>query len=777
MKTPSKPTTLRLQDDTAAHLPLILPWGAARGRVAVETQKAMAASPVRRQLKEQAAQQYPHGKALARQIYFVEQRAIPGGVSAAPQDPAQLRKARAARGRIALAAARMAAPSFKAQAASGSGLWRELGPTLIPHGQTYGEGPGAKPSVSGRCCGILVDRNDPRHLVVCSAGGGLWNSQDGGATWAPLTDGMPTLRMGAIAQSPSVPAIAYAATGDGDGSIPYGIGVLRSSDGGKSWAVAPSQALNGHGSFDLAVDPADPLTLWVATDQGLYGSRNGGDTLRRVLDEMCWSVSPHPVNPGELLAAQAAGLMRSTDGGASWRRVDLPGTDASTRYARLEVCHAPGNGAIAYVAGCIDDDQEIPLLWRRATATGPFRALNAPSSLDASQAWYDWCLSVSPADPDTIFWGAIDLFRGRHAAGSMTWLNVSSKKTGDSIHPDQHALAFDPGDPNIVYACNDGGVYRSPDLGRSWASLNPGLGITEFEYIAQLASDSSWLFGGTQDNGSLTLAGSRRWDQVALGDGGDCAAVDRGKASICYHSYYAMPLEVADASGPKAFAWRDASPPVGKKYPALFYPPMDASETVVSKAGSTVWVSDDEGLNWVEISLPTSGQDPPDLATALNLLAGKAIFVGMRSGRLWRIDRGAAGWDAAVPTALGQLGNAYVSDMCIVGASAKTIWATSSRLGAPRVFVSSDAGKTFVNRTGNLPDVAVNAVTVDSSFPDTAYVGTDRGVYRTTDGGKHWDDISNGLPNAIVGCLVVHAASRTLRAGTRSRGAWELDLA
>ena len=93
------------------------------------------------------------------------------------------------------------------------------------------------------------------------------------------------------------------------------------------------------------------------------------------------------------------------------------------------------------------------------------------------------------------------------------------------------------------------------------------------------------------------------------------------------------------------------------------------------------------------------------------------------------------------------------------------------------MFVSSDAGKTFVNRTGNLPDVAVNAVTVDSSFPDTAYVGTDRGVYRTTDGGKHWDDISNGLPNAIVGCLVVHAASRTLRAGTRSRGAWELDLA
>jgi photosystem II stability/assembly factor-like uncharacterized protein len=209
-------------------------------------------------------------------------------------------------------------------------------------------------------------------------------------------------------------------------------------------------------------------------------------------------------------------------------------------------------------------------------------------------------------------------------------------------------------------------------------------------------------------------------------------------------------------------------------YPALFYPPMDANGSAVAKAGSTVWVSGDEGQSWSEVLLPTSADADPDLATCLNFAGDRIIVLGMASGRIWKISRG-QGWDSARPQQLAPLANRYVSDMCIVGATAQVIWATSSRFGGGHVFRSVDGGATFKDCTGALPDVPVNAVTVDPQT-NTVYIGTDRGVYRSTDAGKHWDDISNGLPNVIVGALLFHAASRTLRAGTRNRGAWELAV-
>ena len=295
-----------------------------------------------------------------------------------------------------------------------------------------------------------------------------------------------------------------------------------------------------------------------------------------------------------------------------------------------------------------------------------------------------------------MFWGAIDLFRGRLGATGMTWQNVSSRKTGDSIHPDQH-LWPSTNTPGVVYSCNDGGVYRSADRGEHWASLNPGVGITEFEFLAQLEGSRSWLMGGTQDNGSLALAGPRHWDQIALGDGGDCAAVDRGNSSICYHSYYDMPIERAAALGTQAFDWTEVTPPIPKGYAALFYPPLEASGSMLVKAGSTVWVSADNGDNWDEIALPTSTDADPDLATALAIVGDHTVIVGMGSGQLWRVARGSGSWSAASVTALAKLPTQYVSDLAVIGSTAKTIWATCSRMGGPHVFRSQDSGKTFKN--------------------------------------------------------------------------------
>ena len=142
----------------------------------------------------------------------------------------------------------------------------------------------------------MVDRSDSRHLVLCSAGGGLWGSIDAGATWAPLTDRQPTLVMGAIAQSASSPAIVYAATGDGDGASR-----TASACCGPPMAAPHGTlhrgALTGVGSYDVAIDPSDPLRVWIATDRALHFSANGGDTARTAIAAMCWSVRSTRLTP------------------------------------------------------------------------------------------------------------------------------------------------------------------------------------------------------------------------------------------------------------------------------------------------------------------------------------------------------------------------------------------------------------------------------------------------------------------------------------------------
>lgn len=742
-------------------------------------------TPVRSAARARIRERYPMGKALARIEFFEQQRGLAltttDGTRVLRQQPGPAKGKKGARSRaMAPAAPRIAfadaarrksamVPNFAATV--NKSVWREIGPTSIPKGQTYGEGGNNKPPVSGRTVGIVIDPTDSRRLVLCSAGGGLWGSTDTGATWRPLTDQQPTLSMGAIAAAPSSPNIVYAATGEGDTRSPLGVGLLRSSDAGFTWEHVPNQALSGTGVFDLAVDPADPLHVWICAVNGLFETRNAGQTVQQVRTELAWDISINPADPSEIFLASESGLFRSGNGGSTWSRVTLPGTFGALE--RLEVCHAPSSPSVVYAAGAIGSSA---LLWRRSSAGGSFAAEAVPARMEVGQAWYDWCFAVSPADPNLVYWGAIELYRGTRTSGVWRWANISSRSSGDSIHPDQHHVAFDPNDAQVVYICNDGGLFRSPDGGTRWQALNPGLGITEFEFLAQLEQHDTWIMGGTQDNGTLANATGGRWDQVALGDGGDCGAAD-GAEPLCFHSYYDMWIERAPASGPRAFRWSDVSPPTGNDYQALFYPPLDVSGSIVTKAGRSVFVSGDSGDSWSEILLPTSNNARPDLASAIAIVSTTTIFVGTVAGNLYRITRAGTRWTSnATVTPLTSPRRGYISDIVVPGAPNKTIWVSVSALGGGHVFRSLNGGTSWADRTGNLPDIAVNAIVVDPKDTTRVFAGADNGVYRTTNSGTRWTDFSNGLPNVVVGDLILHNRLRMLRAGTRNRGAWEVKI-
>jgi hypothetical protein len=196
---------------------------------------------------------------------------------------------------------------------TGSGpQWRSLGPFTIPNGQTYGS---SRVNVSGRVSAIAIDPANAAHVLCGAANGGVWESFDRGASWAPRTDYAATTAVGAIAFDPSTPRTVYCGTGEGNWWSWLGVGILRSTDGGTTWATLCTNPFVGQGFYDLKVHPSNHLLLLAATTHGLYVSSDGGVNWTQRRNAVTWSISIASSGgaSAEILVASRDGLWRSTD--------------------------------------------------------------------------------------------------------------------------------------------------------------------------------------------------------------------------------------------------------------------------------------------------------------------------------------------------------------------------------------------------------------------------------------------------------------------------------
>jgi len=658
----------------------------------------------------------------------------------------------------------IAAPGVGAAPGAAAGLpvtgpaWQSLGPYEIPNGQTYGSGPGSRVNVSGRVAAIAVDPSNAAHVLVGSAGGGIWESHDNGASWAPRTDYQPTLTTGAIAFDPVQPATVYALTGEGDFYASLGAGLLRSVDGGTTWGMLATSPFVGQGGHRLVVSPHNHVRLFAAANWGIYVSTNSGITWTTAISTTAWDVAPNPTTAGQWLAACADGIHESTNGGVAWSKVTLPGAPAS--WNRLAVAYAPSNGQIAYAWGASGGQA---YLWQRSG--GAWTAITPPAGYSVGQAWYDWYVAVSPDNPRQIYLGEISIWRGDESGTTWTWTNISSKAGGSSIHPDQHAIAFATGNANVVWAGCDGGVFRSDDRGITWNACNTGIGITEFEYITQNRGSAFWLLGGTQDNGTERYNGSLVWLHSQDGDGGGCGA-DTATPSTVFHTFYGMGMERSTQSGDWG-SWSWIGPNVPAGYGALFYPPVDVTGSTVAQAGTSLYVSTNDGGAFTDVALSlTSGA----VASALRASTPARIYVGSTQGDIVRADD-SAGWTT---TGLTQPAQGWVSSIAVHPSDTSRVWVTLSSSNAGRVYRSDDGGSTWANVTTGLPNLPANSVEVDPWNANRAWVALDLGVWQTLDAGTTWAEYGVGLPNALIENLLLHPDARLLRAATRNRGVWQV---
>ena len=670
------------------------------------------------------------------------------------------------------AIARVARPAVSAVAVTGAAeVWQEIGPRRIPNGQTYGTN---RPDVIGRVASIAVDPSDPKHLLVGSAGGGIWESTDTGATWTPRTDQLPSLAIGAVTFDPSAPSRVYAGSGEGNFYWNLGSGVYKSTDGGTTWSVAASAPFVGVGFFDLVVDPKSPSILYAATTNGFYKSANSGASWSLKRSSPCWDISVHPSGGGvEILAAFGDGLFVSTDAGNSFARVTLPASPSSP-WLRLAVDRVATSPDVAYVFGAAG---MAAYLWRRTGTTWKKVKLPAvnrgpdydPKKLDIGQASYDWYVAVSPDNVGQVFIGAIDAFRGKLTGSTWKWTNVTTQGA-NSIHPDQHCLTFSPDNSKIIYAGSDGGIFRSADAGATWNALNDGLGITEIEYLASDPSTWQWLLAGLQDNGTIIYTGSPTWPHVGDGDGGDCG-VNQSNPNIVYHSYYDVSL---DRSTDKGASWTDLKPPHFSAFDhpptSLFYPPVEVSDLTVAIGAQSLVVSRSGANPWSTVPL---GLSSGDLPSAMRAADANTLLLGTTSGGMLKMVWNGTKW---VKTQLASPTGRYISCVAVDPSNVQRIWVTVSQVGGGLVYRSDDGGTSWVNCTAGLPNIPMNAVVVDPANYKRVWVAADVGVYQSTSLGSSWIIFSTGLPNAMVVDLILHKQDRILICGTRNRGAWAIPV-
>jgi photosystem II stability/assembly factor-like uncharacterized protein len=382
------------------------------------------------------------------------------------------------------------------------------------------------------------------------------------------------------------------------------------------------------------------------------------------------------------------------------------------------------------------------------------------------QGWYDQTLDAHPTNPDVVYAGGVHLYKSLDGAAS--WTQISNTTFGNEVHVDQHGWAFDPTDPEIVYVACDGGIYRSGNGGTNWFYRSTDLATYQFYAMGQSLSNPLLTMGGTQDNGSNVYTGAEdTWDHVLGGDGGYCV-IDYTDEDRIYAEWQFGNLRKSTNQGASWSAFDTGIMEDGAWVTPFVIHPTDpdifytVTRYVYRTTNASFW-------NRVSGSLSGSAMIAMDISRS----HPNWIYVVANARSVYHSNDDGESWNAA---SVEGLPSRKCSSIAVHPTNPETAVITFSSYGSPHVYRTTDAGASWTDISANLPDLPVNVVKFDPAQGTHIYIGTDLGVYRTTDGGDSWAPFSNGLPNAVVNDLRIHPDARLLRAATHGRGMWEVEL-
>ncbi len=682
-----------------------------------------------------------HSKAFIRQWWFFDQRAFPNGYipNGAYENAMQQRDL------------------LKQQNSTGVNVnWVSLGPT--PGGYfNYG-------NISSRIVTGAFDPSNSNVIYIGPANGGVWKSTDGGINWNPLTDDQESMAMGSIAIDPANTNIIYAGTGEAtySGASYYGRGLLKSTDGGNSWMRYTTGLPNSTYFARIKIRPNNSNELLAALgNNGLYRSSDGGQSWSVVQGGRCDDVVFTFTGDTAFAIVAGAGLMRSTNGGATFSAFGT-GLGSFSR-SQFDLCLTSPNVMFAanYTGGTVNvyKSTDFGANWTQLSMSSDFQS-------QGGQAWYDLYLKINPRNPNKVYIGTIDVYR---TTDGLNFTNITNGYSGGSVHVDQHNLFFHPTNENTFFVSNDGGIWKTTNNGDTFTNMNHTLTLTQFYRIKASPFDAGRILGGTQDNGTQQTFSTLNWNAAFGGDGGEVSFNPFDNNYIIGETQNGGLVRTSNGGS----SWANAVNGINTGENVTWVAPIVAHPTISGVffvARQRVYKTTNNGTVWSAISANVNGssavremgisQSNPNIMYATS---GAAVFLSTDGGATW--TNKTSGLPGRTITSV----NINTSDENIA-------YLTFSGFGTGKVYKTTNMGSSWINISGDLPDSPVNDLyyySFDAVHPNTYFVATDIGVFLSQDDGNRWTELTDGLPNTVIMHLDYSGSNQMLRAGTHGRGVYE----
>jgi photosystem II stability/assembly factor-like uncharacterized protein len=686
------------------------------------------------------------------------------------------------------------------------------------------------PFRGGRSVAATGVVGNPNIYYMGTTGGGLWKTDDMGITWNNVSDGyFKTGSVGAVAVAESDPNIVY--VGMGEHAVRgvmthHGDGVYKSTDAGKTWKKMGLD-LTQH-IARVVIHPKNPNIVFVAAqgalfskskERGIYKSTDGGITWKNVLyiDDQtgCAELSMDMNNPFILYAAMwehgrqpwkvtsggpGSGLYKSTDGGEKWEKMQ-EGLPKDMGKMSISVCRSNSEKVFALIES--DSEKEAGGLYVSTNAGKSWSQVTNDHRL-IQRAWYYIEMFTDPLNENTVYVMSAPALRS--IDGGKTWTVLNSP------HGDYHNLWINPFNANNLIISNDGGSMISFNQGKTWSSqMNMPTG--QFYRINVDNQFPYHIYAGQQDNTSVSIAsrelgsgsiGTSSWTASA---GGESAflAFDPDNPRYVMGGSYQGTIEILDTkskastnvmAAPIQYLGRDAkdmkyrfnwnAPIIRSKYePNTFYHGSQYLLRTTDMGKTWTEASPDLTRNEKEkqgrpgVPFTNEAVGAENYGTLSYVIESSiekgVIYTGSDDGQVYLTRDNGAHWQNVTPTGLAE---------CLINAievsphDKATAYIATTRYKfndhTPGLYKTTDYGKSWVNISNGIPRGAfTRVVREDDQQKDLLFAGTETGLYLSWNGGKEWLPFQLNLPVTPITDLRIHQGN--LIAATSGRSFWVLD--
>lgn len=631
----------------------------------------------------------------------------------------------------------------------------------------------------GRMASIAFHPTNSNVIFAGAAGGGFWKSTNGGNSWQVTTDHLASIGVSGIAVHPTNPDIIYIASGDADAGDNYSIGVLKSTDGGitflptgLNWVTSSTRLIRR-----LLMDPDNPDILIAATSLGIYRTTNGGVSWTQVQSGNFYDLEAKPgLASNTWYAATSNAIWRSTNDGTSWTNVQ-----SFTSCNRISLTVTAADPSYVYALASRSSDSGLLGVYRSTSSgtSGSFATMAATPNLlgwssngsdSGGQGWYDLALTADPSNANTLYVGGVNTWKSTNGGTSWSLKNHWSGASGiQTVHADKHVFEWQG---TVLWEGNDGGIYRSPDGGTKWEHKTNGMVISQL-YKLGVGQTSPVVIGGLQDNGTKVKASNGKWSDYIGGDGMDCK-VNKTNHNIMYGSLYYGEIFRTTNGGSN---WTNIYDNISGAPQGAWVTPYDLvpqKNSSIIAAFQAVYKSTNQGTSWTTIGTTAQVGTSTKGVLAIAPSDSNYVYTGRNNGStftLYKTTDGGLNWTSHTINVSG--GN----DIVVHPMIPSTLWIVCQNFSAGnKVFKSVDAGATWTNVSGNLPNIPVSAIVFQNGTLNGIYVGTDGGVFYKDDTMPAWDLFSDGLPNVEVTDLEIDYTNQMLYASTYGRGVWKTEL-